>query len=191
MNRGFFAEVARPPVLERLGPEKFRVRFFSRRRLIGETAIIVVLGFLFAIWLMRYAGYAALAIPAILVIGYLITAMRLKQLDVQRQVEIDHGELYLGHPKPERVDAIEEILCVELSGHEDKERWESGSSRLYVRLRTAFDGMFIPLLISSTDLRPTARDMASAAKCPYRHGKGIAAVPKLTKAWARPSRDSP
>jgi hypothetical protein len=182
----FFAEVLRSPAVRREdGGRRLRIRFFDARRFFSEFAIIAFLGFGFALWFSQLAGRWAYLVFAVLVAGYSVAALIMKRMDERTRVEINGRRLSLGSDKDkvECVGTIEEILCVDLSGHEDTNRSESGSSRVYVVMKNNDDSFVIPLLISSTDLRPTAKRLASLLECRYRDGRGLASVPQEVRSW--------
>jgi hypothetical protein len=173
----FFREVVRPPAVERLNESRFRLRFFAIKRVLLEFATIGSIGMLFTLYLKRYAGYWAFAPFAVLPFGYLVIASQMKRTEATARVEVDGDQLFLGRPELARVGAVREILHVSLSGHEDSECTESGSSRLYVAIESDIGFTYLPLLIGSCDLRPVSESIAATIKCPYRQGKGLGAIP--------------
>jgi hypothetical protein len=179
----FFAEILRPPAIRSEGNGKLRLRLFDARRFFSEFAIVAFIGFLFLLWFSHFAGRWAYLVFAVLLTSYAVAALVMKRMDERTRIEINGRRLFLGTDKVECVGTIEEILCVDLSGHEDKNRWESGSSRIYIVMQNNNDSVVIPLLVSSTDLRPAAKRLASALACRYKDGRGSASVPKEVRSW--------
>lgn len=179
----FFAEVLRPPTIRIESNGSLRLGLFDARRFFAEFTIVGFIGFLFFLWFSHYAGRWAYLVFAVLLTGYAVAALVMKRMDDRTRIEINGRRLLLGVDKVECVGTIEEVLCVDLSGHEDKSRWESGSSRIYVVMQNNNDSVVIPLLVSSTDLRPAAKRLASALGCRYMEGRGSASVPKEVRSW--------
>ncbi len=183
----FFAEVLRPPAVRTSDGGKLRLSILDSRRYFSEFAVIAFIGIGWSWWFSRFAGPWAYLILAVLAVGYTAGALVMKRMDERMRVEIDSGRLFLGAEgeEVECAGTIEEILCVHLSGHEDKGYSESGSSRVYVVIDNGNDPFAVPLLVSSTDLRPTAERLASMVACRYRDGHGLAVVPKEVRSWSR------
>ena len=105
----------------------------------------------------------------------------MKSNDNTKGVWVDCGELWLRGESEERAGKLCEVLCVRLSGHEDGDWWESGSSRIYAGVEANHGELiYIPLLVSATNLSSTGKALGAAAGCRYRQEDGISGLPKRT-----------
>ena len=178
----FIARVARPPQVEIIGHNRWRLNLFPVGRLIAECAIIVLLGSAFCMWMSRYAGYGVFCIPALIVVVYAVAACQMKKLDERVRIEIAEGHLWFEckpHQQLRNAGKIGTVLNVDLSGSEDPDHSESGSSRIYILVKTDSGREdFIPLLVSQTDLRPIGKAIANTVGCKFLREKGSANIPQ-------------
>ena len=166
-TKEFYARVSRCPIL-RTQADVWTVDFFPVRRICIE--VVAVMGLVVVVtWLLVRPSIwpvVLTAFPVLLVYAVDLWLMWKRSLGLR--TEIRGGQVWLGHERPICIEPIVSLICVQLSGVDDPEHTESGSSRLYMNVGRGESTVVCPLMISSHDLSELGSMIADALGVPFR-----------------------
>jgi len=165
----FFAELFRPARVSRSCNGGIALNFFDRRQRLLECAIVSVLALVCSLPFIALALVLWIFVFLLMVVAYIglmVLQMR-RTANLGFFVDERNSVVLRKNGKDQRIENVVRVIYEELSGFEDLERPESGSTRIYLEYVRGTKNEILPLFISSVSLKGMGKQIAGSIGVPF------------------------
>ena len=170
-SRDFIFELLRPAAVRERDSGGCEVSFAPTRTSLGEGIVVITISIVVSLPFIFLLSPFALGIPFVMALFYLVSFASMRDLASSSifRISPDHHVHCARQSRDVPLDGVViAILYIDLSGHEDLERTESGSCRLGLQL--LHDGRVreVPVFISNCQLYSMAAEISAITGIPIR-----------------------